>query len=102
MSSAVHVVGIKGVVFSLEGGKEKGDGYKPGIPMTGNSRGRTKASTPHRREAASWHRIGPASGMKPGTESSRPCWAYPTQKVWLVTTDQFAEKKQRDYAVLQN
>lgn len=28
MSSAVHVVGIKGVVLSLEGGKENGDGYK--------------------------------------------------------------------------
>lgn len=25
MSSAVHVVGVKGVIFSLEGGKEKGE-----------------------------------------------------------------------------
>lgn len=37
MSSAVHVVGIKGVVFSLEGRKEKGDGYKSDFSMTGKS-----------------------------------------------------------------
>lgn len=110
MSSAVHVVGIKGVVFSLEGGKEKGDGYKSDLPTSGNSqvcRARTKAgSKPHGREGASRHGTDPSERDRAGRRKLRSLSVFPPaftkKKGWLVTTEQFAEKKQCDYALLQN
>lgn len=53
MSSAVHVVGIKGVVLSLEGGKENGDGYKSDFSLTGKSQVCRARMKPCEREGAS-------------------------------------------------
>jgi len=75
MGSAVHVVGIEGVVFSLEGGKEKGDGYKSDFPTPGKRRlcrARTRAST---KPTGGKEHPGPASGTEPGAENSSPRWS---------------------------
>lgn len=110
MSSAVHVVGIEGVIFSLEGGKEKGDGYKFDFPTRGKSwvcrAGTGTTSKPSGREGASQYGTDPSKWDAVGHGNLWSLSVFPPaftkKKGWLVTTEQFAEKKQCDYTLLQN